>query len=146
MIEVLMSLALTGFVIMMGFSVLQIFQHGHQRYRQKVDRCYTQSILLHQLAQDVLLTRSVERLPAPLRGIQLMSRQDSMWRRYHWTDSLLCYQRNELRDTFALRGNFSYVPDSALLIWHDSSLGLEYRVYHLLESAARARTFSPPAP
>ncbi|MEO1450351.1 MAG: hypothetical protein AAFV07_12540, partial [Bacteroidota bacterium] len=135
-IEVIMALALTGFVLMMGFTLLRIFQQTHIRYRQKVNEAYTLSLVERELQQQIPQATRLQWLPAPDRGLALLNKTDSLVAQFTWLDSTLAYQKADIRDTFTLRGTFSMLPDSQTLIWYDSLRGLEHKVYLFLSSQA----------
>lgn len=129
LVEVLVALALTGFVLMMGFRGQGIIGKGLLRYQEKVGIAYSLSQLEAVLAKEIRSASNIEYLPAPMRGLTFGAGREGLDLHMKWEQQALILQRDQWLDTLPLQGSFLLLPDSQLLIWYDSLSGMPHQFW-----------------
>lgn len=132
LIEIMMALALTGIVLVMGGYIYKIFTDFQYRYQERIDRTYDTAILHHQLHQDLTHAWQLEAIP---NGFILQNRKGEPQISYYQTNGYLIRSWDEVSDSLPFQGIL--LSGTTGIELQDSISGLSHHFYFPERSHAK---------
>ena len=104
LLEMLVALALTGSVLVLGFGLYRLFGDWVKRYQQQIERAADFALLEKQIRLDMGRAEAIEWQ----NGIILLNEQAIPILQYSRNDSQLIRRSSFEQDTFAFIGDWQY--------------------------------------
>lgn len=127
LVELMITLALVGFVLSLGLLVVNVLGRMHQRFDEQVDQTYGLLQVRNRLQQDLLSTHDIRINPMTY---ELLDPKGEVALMYYWQDSLVIRRHAERLDTLAGKWSWHPAADPNLIHWthYPSQLPLVLRL------------------